>query len=160
MGTCVDQAVEETVDEVGFGKQAPTLPIKDYWRYASTKKGLPEVHPGINDWTTTIYRGIVPARNLLHRDFALVGSLVRPQYLTLRSYTLTLVQFTANPGYTNEVVAHWVSSYFQGDRMKLPKTTEEAMLEAEKDSVWMKVRFPTMLSWVNDSYSTSLDFWT
>lgn len=44
--------------------------------------------------------------------------------------------------------------------MRLPKTTEEAMLEAEKDSVWMKVRFPTMLSWVSDSYSTSLDFWT
>ncbi|TEB27449.1 FAD/NAD(P)-binding domain-containing protein [Coprinellus micaceus] len=129
-----DIFTKATVDEVGFGKHAPTLPIKDYWDCTSTKNGLPEAHPGINDWTTTIYRGIVPAKNLLHRDFALVGSL-----------------FTPNPGYTNEVVAHWVSSYFQGDKMKLPKTMEEAMLEAEKDSVWMKVR---------DSYSASLDFWT
>jgi hypothetical protein len=44
--------------------------------------------------------------------------------------------------------------------MKLPATKEEALLAAEKESVWMKIRFPNMLSWVNDSYSTSLDFWT
>lgn len=82
----IDKVVEATVDEVGFGKHTPTLPIKDYWDYTSTKNGLPEAHPGINDWTTTIYRGIVPAKNLLHRDFALVGSLVRSQPPNSRLY--------------------------------------------------------------------------
>jgi hypothetical protein len=62
MMSFVDKVVGETVDEVGFGKHVPTLPIKDYWEYTSTKNGLPEAHPSINGWTTTIYRGIVPAR--------------------------------------------------------------------------------------------------
>ena len=64
------------MEEIGFGKHKPTLPIKDYWEYASTKIGKPEPHGGINDWTTTIYRGLVPAKNILHRDFALAGGLV------------------------------------------------------------------------------------
>ncbi|KAF6749378.1 hypothetical protein DFP72DRAFT_1073202 [Ephemerocybe angulata] len=133
---------KETIEEIGFGKHAPTLPIEDNWQYSSMKDG-PKPHPDSRQWTTTIYRGIVPAKNLLHRDFAIAGAL-----------------FTANPGYTNEVVAHWISSYFQNDRMNIPRTTEKALVEAEKESVWMKIRFPDMLSWVNDSYSASLDFWT
>jgi len=44
--------------------------------------------------------------------------------------------------------------------MKLPQTVPEALSAAEKDSVWMKIRFPDVHSWVNDSYSTSLDFQT
>lgn len=69
------------------------------------------------------------------------------------------MKFTGNPGYTNEVVAHWIASYFRGDKMRLP-SSEEAFKKAEEQSAWMKVRFPSMLSWVNESYSTSLDFWT
>jgi dimethylaniline monooxygenase (N-oxide forming) len=69
------------------------------------------------------------------------------------------MKFTENPGYTNEVVAHWIASYFRGDNMRLP-SSEEAFKKAEEQSAWMKVRFPSMLSWVNESYSTSLDFWT
>lgn len=44
--------------------------------------------------------------------------------------------------------------------MRLPTTTEEAMAEAERGAAWMRTRFPDMLSWVNASYSGSLDFWT
>jgi hypothetical protein len=43
--------------------------------------------------------------------------------------------------------------------MRLP-SSQEAFQKAEEQSAWMKVRFPGMLSWVNESYSTSLDFWT
>jgi len=69
------------------------------------------------------------------------------------------VKVTSNPGYTNEVVAHWIASYFRGDKMRLP-SSQEASNKAEEQSVWMKVRFPDMLSWVNDCNSTSFDFWT
>lgn len=44
--------------------------------------------------------------------------------------------------------------------MRLPSTVEEAMAEGERGSAWMAKRFPDMLSWVNESYSCSLDFWT
>lgn len=69
-------------------------------------------------------------------------------------------QFTSNIGYTTEVAAHWISSYFQSDPMHLPSTVEEAMAEAERGAAWMRKRFPDMLSWINESYSCSLDFWT
>ena len=44
--------------------------------------------------------------------------------------------------------------------MRLPSSVEEAISEGEIRSAWMKARFPDMLSWVNESYSTNLDFWT
>ncbi|KAF9035558.1 hypothetical protein BJ165DRAFT_1533546 [Panaeolus papilionaceus] len=68
--------------------------------------------------------------------------------------------FTANAGYTNEVAAHWISSYFRGDSMRLPRRVDDAMQEAEAQAKWMKTRYPDSLSWINDSYSTTLDFWT
>jgi dimethylaniline monooxygenase (N-oxide forming) len=69
------------------------------------------------------------------------------------------VKYTGNPGYMSEVVAHWIASYFRGDNMRLP-SSQEALKEAEEQSAWMKVRFPDMLSWVNESVSASLDLWT
>jgi dimethylaniline monooxygenase (N-oxide forming) len=44
--------------------------------------------------------------------------------------------------------------------MRLPSSVEEAIAEAEIQSAWMKARFPDMLSWVNESQSANLDFWT
>jgi hypothetical protein len=72
---------------------------------------------------------------------------------------MTSFQFTANIGYTNEVAAHWISSYFLDDPMRLPDTVEEAMVKAEQGAAWMKARYPGMGSWVNASYMGSLDFW-
>ena len=69
-------------------------------------------------------------------------------------------KFTANPGYSSEVAAHWVSSYFQNDNMRLPSSAEEAIAEAEMRSAWMRARYPDMISWANESQSTNLDFWT
>jgi len=36
---------------------------------------------------------------------------------------------------------------------------QEAFKKVERQSAWMKVRFPNTLSWVDEFYSTSLDFW-
>ena len=69
-------------------------------------------------------------------------------------------QFSANLGYTNEVAAHWISSYFKNDKMRLPSSAEEAIAEAEIQSAWMRARYPDMVSWINESYSTNLCFWT
>ena len=71
-----------------------------------------------------------------------------------------LQKFTANPGYSFEVAAHWISSYFQNDNMRLPFSAEEAIAEAEMRSAWMKTRYPNMLAWANESYSGNLDLWT
>ncbi|KAJ2933423.1 hypothetical protein H1R20_g3675, partial [Candolleomyces eurysporus] len=152
---------QETFDEIGLGKHAPNIPIVDTWKYTSMKNA-PKLHPDNEKWATSIYRGIVPAKNILHRDFAIAGAVVSSFRLLppIQKASDGGYQFSANPGYTFEVGAHWISSYLQGDRMKIPATKEEALLAAEKESVWMKIRFPNMLSWVNDSYSTSLDFWT
>ncbi|KAG2010573.1 hypothetical protein CC2G_013388 [Coprinopsis cinerea AmutBmut pab1-1] len=132
----------EVAEEIGIARHVPTHDLVDVWKYESLKNG-PEAHKDSWKWTTSIYRGIVPARNIMKRDFAIAGAL-----------------FTANFGYTNEVAAHWVSSYFQGDKMKIPETPEEATAISERQANWMRIRYPHMLSWVNESYSGSLDFWT
>ncbi|KAG5647169.1 hypothetical protein DXG03_001124 [Asterophora parasitica] len=44
--------------------------------------------------------------------------------------------------------------------MRLPSSTEEALASAERNSAWMRKRFPDMLLWVNESYSSGLAFWT
>ncbi|XP_006457665.1 hypothetical protein AGABI2DRAFT_213163 [Agaricus bisporus var. bisporus H97] len=128
-------------DEIGISKHSPSSKMTNTWDYSSLYGG-PKVHPQSDQWVTSIYRGIIPAKNILRRDFAIAGAL-----------------FTANPGYTNEIAAHWISSYFRRDPMRLPTTVEEAMVEAEREAAWMRRRFPDMLSWVNASYSGSLDFW-
>jgi dimethylaniline monooxygenase (N-oxide forming) len=43
--------------------------------------------------------------------------------------------------------------------MRLPGTVEEAKVQAEWESAWMRKHFPDMISRVNASYSGSLDFW-
>ncbi|KAF9559739.1 FAD/NAD(P)-binding domain-containing protein [Agrocybe pediades] len=88
-----------------------------------------------------IYRGIVPARNIARRDFAIVGAM-----------------FVSNLSYTTEVAAHWVSSYFQSDRMRLPAEAEEAEREAEVRAQWKKRRYPGTK--VNESYGAVVDLWT
>ncbi|CAA7266092.1 unnamed protein product [Cyclocybe aegerita] len=93
--------------------------------------------------TTRRSRTLLPPTPRTRRDFAIAGAI-----------------FTSNNGYTSEVAAHWISSYFQGDPMRLPSSPEEAVAEVELRSAWMRKRYPDMCSWVNESYSCTLDFWT
>ena len=80
-------------------------------------------------------------------------------HITPKAYLIVL-QFTTNNGYTYEVSAHWISSYFLKDKMRLPSSAEEALVSAERNSAWMRKRYPDMLVWVNESYSSSLAFWS
>ncbi|KAJ6462046.1 FAD/NAD-P-binding domain-containing protein [Mycena vitilis] len=94
-------------------------------------------------WASSIYNGIVPARNITRRDFAINGAV-----------------FSTNVGYTCEVVAHWISSYFLGDEMDIPKTPEEAYQHTERNAAWIRKRHPDALLRVNESYSSVIAFWT
>ncbi|PPR00533.1 hypothetical protein CVT24_005507 [Panaeolus cyanescens] len=132
----------EMAGELGIRRHEPLTKVSAEWNYASLSDP-PPTDPEHKTWVTSIYRGLVPAKNILHHDFAIAGAL-----------------FSANFGYTNEVAAHWIASYLRGDSMVMPRSVDEAMQEAETQSAWMKTRYPDSLSWINDSYSTSLDFWT
>ena len=50
----------------------------DMWKYASLDRPQGAPKSDVNsDWAAAIYRGIVPAANILKRDFAVNGALVR-----------------------------------------------------------------------------------
>lgn len=44
--------------------------------------------------------------------------------------------------------------------MRLPSSPEEAYGHTERVAAWMRKRFPDMLLWTNESYSSGLNFWT
>ncbi|KAI6046405.1 FAD/NAD(P)-binding domain-containing protein [Pisolithus marmoratus] len=133
----------ETAEELGIGRHLPLADAEEHvWDYTSFRN-TPSSHPRSQEWVSSIYRGIVPARNINRRDFAVNGAF-----------------FTTNNGYTYEVMAHWISSYFLGDKMRLPSSPEEAEKIAGKNAAWMRRRFPEMLLWVNESYSSDLAFWS
>ncbi|KAI6115961.1 FAD/NAD(P)-binding domain-containing protein [Pisolithus sp. B1] len=116
----------ETAKELGIGRHPPLADAEEHvWDYTVFYE----------EWVSSIYRGIVPARNINRRDFAINGAF-----------------FTVNNGYAFEVMAHWISSYFLGDKMRLPSSPEEASKHAGKNAAWMRRRFPEMLFWVNESY--------
>ncbi|KAI6098806.1 FAD/NAD(P)-binding domain-containing protein [Pisolithus croceorrhizus] len=132
-----------TAKELGIGRHPPLADAEEHvWDYTSFSNP-PTSHRRSEEWVSSIYRGIVPARNINRRDFAINGAF-----------------FTVNNGYAFEVMAHWISSYFLGDKMRLPSSPEEASKHAGKNAAWMRRRFPEMLFWVNESYSSDLAFWS
>ncbi|PSS11005.1 hypothetical protein PHLCEN_2v3301 [Hermanssonia centrifuga] len=79
----------------------------------------------------------------MNRDFAINGAL-----------------FSTNNGYTFEVIAHWISSYFRRDPfLRLPPSAEAAVDLAEEHNTWLRRRYPGMFGWVNESYSGDFAFW-
>ncbi|KAF8585177.1 FAD/NAD(P)-binding domain-containing protein [Ramaria rubella] len=132
---------EKTVKEIGLGRHRPQEEFKGEWDY-KTLADPPPAHPYPEQWASSIYRGIVPAKNITHRDFAVNGAL-----------------FTTNNGYADEVIAHWISSYFLGDDMRLPSTPEDAFKHTERYSAWLRKRYPDVLLHTNQSYSGGIPFW-
>ncbi|KAF8994699.1 hypothetical protein BDQ17DRAFT_1401381 [Cyathus striatus] len=130
-----------TASELGIETHPPTIEVSDDWNYASLANP-PTVRVENELWASSIYRGIVPAKSIARRDFAVNGAM-----------------FSTNNGYTCEVVAHWISAYFIGERMRLPSNAEEALYEAARNAAWMKKRYPGILAWTNESYSAALPFW-
>lgn len=133
---------KDMAEELGIARHTPTCDFENEWKYASLANPPPQPSEQ-SKWATSIHRGIVPAKNIDRRDFAIAGAL-----------------FSADFAHVSEVAAHWTASYFRNDLMRLPSSPEKAMSEGERKSAWMKTRFPQMLSWLNDSHSGSLDFMT
>ncbi|KAK0441063.1 FAD/NAD-P-binding domain-containing protein [Armillaria borealis] len=131
---------DRTQLELGIQRHAPDQLVKDEWNYASLANP-PSAHPENEQWASSIYRGIVPAKNILRRDFAINGA-----------------SFTTNNGYSFEVMSHWISSYFLNDAMRLPSSPEEALKHADRNAKWMRKRYPDQLLWLNESYSSHVCF--
>ena len=63
-------------EEIGIAKHAPKTKVKTKWNYESLKYDRPPEAPEIGNWVTSIYRGLVPAKNIEKRDFAIAGASV------------------------------------------------------------------------------------
>ncbi|KAG6822271.1 hypothetical protein H0H93_006000, partial [Arthromyces matolae] len=60
--------------ELGIARQTPTANGSYNWNYQSMSN--PPATPAANDaWSSSIYRGLVPAKNIHNRDFAINGAI-------------------------------------------------------------------------------------
>jgi len=133
---------EVTMEQVGLGRHPPDPRMKYPWDYNYASLGKPPVIPGKIPWAASIYRGLVPAKNILNRDFAVNGA-----------------TFTTHPTYVCEVSAHWISAYFQRDVLRLPHSIGEALGVAKYDGAWVRRRYPHTLNWIDDSNTSAVAFW-
>lgn len=67
--------------EIGLSRHPPSQAgiqaSETDWNYESFKfKNPPQIHPQADQWCSSIYRGIVPAKNIFARDFAVNGAFV------------------------------------------------------------------------------------
>ena len=53
------------------------------WNY-TTLQDPPAFNPQNKLWVTSIYRGLIPAKNIEQRDFAIAGALVFDNFIHLR----------------------------------------------------------------------------
>ncbi|KAL1940037.1 hypothetical protein VTO73DRAFT_9372 [Trametes versicolor] len=129
-------------EELGLNLHPAETSSDYHWNYTSLSNP-PPLHPDAKKWSSSIYRGLVPAKNIARRDFAVNGACVSP-----------------NNGYTLEVASHWISSYFLGDEMRLPETPEAALAEADRAAAWLRTRYPQVPTALNSSHTGYLAFWT
>jgi dimethylaniline monooxygenase (N-oxide forming) len=151
------------MEQLGLDRQPPDPNSNYHWDYASLAN--PPVIPGGTPSASSIYRGLVPAKNILNRDFALNGAMVlgsveswsvMPPLTTAHSHK----QFSGHHAYMCEVSAHWISAYFRHDAMRLPQSVEEALEATEHDAAWVRQRYPYALRWMDESNSGAVAFWT
>ncbi|KZT69468.1 FAD/NAD(P)-binding domain-containing protein [Daedalea quercina L-15889] len=133
-----------SLQELGLGTH--TLhPTSQYyrWDYTTLENSPPLSHPAIKSATSSIYRGIVPAKNILRRNFAINGAIG-----------------TTNVGYAYETTAHWIASYFRGDKfLRLPSSVEEALASASYNAAWLRKRYPDQHMCANDSVRSDFALW-
>jgi len=65
----------EVAAELGINCHAPQTKVSTTWAY-KTLQDPPPSAPENEKWVTSIYRGLVPGKNIDKRDFAIAGSLV------------------------------------------------------------------------------------
>ncbi|KAJ7211312.1 FAD/NAD-P-binding domain-containing protein [Mycena pura] len=136
---------EKTAKDIGLHRHALVRDLSgpDEWANYKTLLNAPPLHPENMKWSSSIYKGVVPAKNILQRDFAINGAVL-----------------ATNDGYLFEVMAHWISSYFLGDKMKLPRTVEEALNYTERDAIWLCKRHPDLNLSLNEACTSFSVFWT
>ncbi|KAI8989847.1 FAD/NAD(P)-binding domain-containing protein [Trametes punicea] len=132
----------QCMEELGLTPHPAEQQTKHQWNY-TTLSPSPPLHPEAKKWSSSLFRGLVPAKNIARRDFAVNGATVSP-----------------NNGYTLEVASHWISSYFLGDDMRIPETPEEAFAETERVAAWLKRRYPEIPTALNSSHTGNVAFWT
>ena len=93
---CVDISMEQ----LGLGRNRPDSKTKYQWDYASLAHpiDMPEETP----WSASIYRGLVPAKNILNHDFAINGAMVC-SFLLYHSFNTGTPKTTA---YRSQLWAH------------------------------------------------------
>ncbi|CDO75210.1 hypothetical protein BN946_scf184794.g17 [Trametes cinnabarina] len=133
-------SLKKTLNELGLNPHAASSGTSHHWDY-TTLSNPPPIHPDAKRWSSTIYRGIVPAKNITKRNLAVNGTGI-----------------SMNNGYTAEVVAHWISSYFMEDPMRLPENTEAALAATEREAAWLKQRHPQTPTALKPSYTAYLSF--
>jgi dimethylaniline monooxygenase (N-oxide forming) len=62
------------MEQLGLGRHRPDLQAKYRWDYVSLANP-PDIQ-GEPPWSASIYRGLVPAKNILNHDFAVNGAMV------------------------------------------------------------------------------------
>lgn len=134
-----------TISELGLARPSASSRSINYTEeadYQSLSGGtLPHPAKPNMQYGPAIYRGIIPANNLLEHDFAINGAIM-----------------SANNGYTFEVAAHWIASYFRRDKfLDLPGSPGEAIIQAERHNAWLRQRYPGMSS-LPESYTGDLTF--
>jgi dimethylaniline monooxygenase (N-oxide forming) len=67
--------VAKMAEEIGIGRHAPQTEVKAKWDY-KTLENAPMLKLGNENWVTSIYRGLIPAKNVEKRDFAIAGAMV------------------------------------------------------------------------------------
>jgi dimethylaniline monooxygenase (N-oxide forming) len=67
---------EKTIKELGIGRYLPSQDVVE-WKHYKMLASSPAAHPQRDQWTLSIYRGLVPVKNITERDFAIKGALVR-----------------------------------------------------------------------------------
>ena len=66
---------------------------------------------------------------------------------------------SANNGYTFEVGAHWIASYFRKDGfLDIPGSVGEAIIKTERHNAWLRQRYPGMHGSLSESYSGDITF--
>lgn len=77
-------SLEGTREELGLSRQIPVAnsgmdhTFNQYLSLANPPNARPELDTETTASSSSMYRGIVPARNIERRDFAVNGSVVRP----------------------------------------------------------------------------------
>ena len=73
-GSSYHPLTDESMEQLGLGRHLPESGMTHHWDYVSLAN--PPAVPGETPLAASIYRGLVPAKNILNRDFAVNGAMV------------------------------------------------------------------------------------